>query len=194
MGKRTTSALCILAVGLLAGCAAEGGEPVVEVAEAESPAFHFASGTLELGDFDPDTLGDDLFDPCTEISAEEYAAAGMTGVEPVLPLWDEIDDTTNSCGIDSEPGVTKIITATRTNEPITREALGDEVWSPDSPVPGLFVHQRSAVDPNACYAQVDTRRGGISVAVSVSGLKKNTEDPCAHAIEQLEILYKTATI
>lgn len=186
--------MCVLVVGLLAGCAAEGGEPVAEVVEPEAPAFHFASGTLELGDFDPDTLGDDLFDPCTEISAEEYAAAGITGVEAVVSLWGESDGTTNSCEVDSEPGVTKIITATRTNESITREALGDEVWNPETRVPGLFVHQRSAVDPYACYSQVDTRRGGISVGVSVSGLKKNTEDPCGHAIEQLEILYQTALV
>ena len=57
-----------LAAAVLSGCMGEAAEPVVEVVQPEAPAFHFASGTLELGDFDPATLGDDLFDPCTELS------------------------------------------------------------------------------------------------------------------------------
>ena len=84
MGKKRALPICLgIATVALSGCASDPIESAESAAEvAEVPAFHFVSGTLELGEFDPATLGDDLFDPCTEISAEEYAVAGMTGVEP----------------------------------------------------------------------------------------------------------------
>ena len=116
MGKRTTRTMCVLVVGLLAGCVAEGGDPVTEVAEPEVPAFHFASGTLELGDFDPATLGDDLFDPCTEISAEEYAAAGMTGVEPEPVIAESSNGLAEGCKLDKrEVWATRSVLAARTD-------------------------------------------------------------------------------
>lgn len=48
-----------------------------DTVEAGPPAFHFESGTLELGDFDPNEIRDVLFNPCEEISAAEYAAIGF---------------------------------------------------------------------------------------------------------------------
>ena len=195
MGKRTTSVLCILVVGLLAGCVAEGGDPVTEVAEPEVPAFHFASGTLELGDFDPDTLGDDLFDPCTEISAEEYAAAGITGVESLEPRQTIGEEVSRDCSVDDlEDGITQLVSATRTNLDVTTTALAnDEVDFPVSAVPGLFTHRNKSINDEMCVAQVDTRRGGLAVGISLRGVKKSQYDPCALATGQLESLYGSST-
>ena len=80
--------------GLLAGCSgsAETASPIaasstlpieaVETADPASPrAFLFESGVLEFGDFDPYSIGENLFNPCTEITAEEYAAAGFPDIE-----------------------------------------------------------------------------------------------------------------
>ncbi len=184
--------MCVLVVGLLAGCAAEGGEPVAEVAEPEAPAFHFASGTLELGDFDPDTLGDDLFDPCTEISAEEYAAAGITGVEAAPSIAGMSNGLGQGCRSDSpEPGVTRMILASRTSLDIVTDAPGYEIKHPESVVPDLYTHQAPEIDPYLCIAQVDTERGGVGVGSTISGSKKNTLDACEIAVQELEELFTT---
>ncbi len=97
MGKSTAVvAMLLAAVILLVSCADTGsrGESATDaggVAEAvrESGAdhshsagvgprgFEFESGFLEFGDFDPYTIGDDIFNPCTEITEQEFAAAGF---------------------------------------------------------------------------------------------------------------------
>ena len=193
MGKKRALPICLgIAAAALSGCSSDPFEPVAEVAEPEAPAFHFASGTLELGEFDPATLGDDLFDPCTEISAEEFAAAGMTGVEAVPTVGNMSNGLGQGCRTDSlEPGVTRIILASRTSLDIVAEAPGYEIGHPESAVPGLYTHQVPKVDPYLCIAQVDTKRGGLGVGATVTGLKKNTFDACEVAVGELEKLFTT---
>ena len=101
MHKRITTVLAVIVSAcLLSGCVATGvfgqagqrhetspkGEapaPSAPDAGSESdtglevPAFHFASGDLVLGDFDYEAIKDSMFDPCEEISEEEFAAAGI---------------------------------------------------------------------------------------------------------------------
>lgn len=179
-----------LAAVALAGCEGEAVEPVAEVADPEAPAFHFASGTLELGDFDPATLGDDLFDPCTEISAEEFAAAGMTGVEPEPIITESSNGMAEGCRLDKrEVWATRSVLATRTDLADVQNADGYVVKHPDSLVPELFTHAVPSVNPYQCVAQVDTVRGGLAVAVSVSGLKKDEIDACEDAKVELEDLF-----
>ncbi|SNV71704.1 Uncharacterised protein [Corynebacterium imitans] len=193
MDKKLSATLsCLAIVGALAGCASDPVEPAAEVAEPEAPAFHFASGTLELGDFDPATLGDDLFDPCTEISADEFAAAGMTGVEAEPSIGSMSGGLGQGCRTDSlEPGVTRMILATRTSSQSVAQAPGYEIKHPESVVPGLYTHQAPEVDPYLCIAQVDTIRGGVGVGATISGLKKNTLDACGIAVQELEELFTT---
>lgn len=179
-----------LAAAVLSGCMGEAAEPVVEVVQPEAPAFHFASGTLELGDFDPATLGDDLFDPCTEISAEEYAAAGMTGVEPEPVIAESSNGLAEGCKLDKrEVWATRSVLAARTDLADVQDADGYVVEHPDSVVPELYTHTVPSVNPYQCVAQVDTVRGGLAVAVSVSGLKKDEIDVCEDAKVELEDLF-----
>ncbi|WP_218141571.1 DUF3558 domain-containing protein [Corynebacterium cystitidis] len=49
-------------------------------------AFHFDSGTLQLGLFDPLEVYPDVFDPCQEITAEEFAESGYTTDGITTPL------------------------------------------------------------------------------------------------------------
>lgn len=190
MGKRTTSVLCVLVVGLLAGCAAEGGEPVAEVTEPEAPAFHFASGSLELGDFDPDTLGDDLFDPCTEISAEEYSAAGITGVEPEPVILSGVAE---GCRTDQpEPALTRTVIASRTTAQDAAGAPEYEFARADSEVEGIYTFKNPVADPYLCVAQVDTVRGGLAIGIGVSGVKKERIDPCQRAVDELSRLFSSS--
>ena len=179
-----------LAAAVLSGCMGEAAEPVVEEVQPEAPAFHFASGTLELGDFDPATLGDDLFDPCTEISAEEYAAAGMTGVEPEPVIAESSNGLAEGCKLDKrEVWATRSVLAARTDLADVQDADGYVVEHPDSVVPELYTHTVPSVNPYQCVAQVDTVRGGLAVAVSVSGLKKDEIDVCEDAKVELEDLF-----
>ena len=193
MGKKRALPLWLgIAAAALAGCASDPFEPVVEVAEPEAPAFHFASGTLELGEFDPATLGDDLFDPCTEISAEEYAAAGMTGVEPEPVIGDISNQLGRGCRIDNpEPGVARMVLTSRASLDEVSEAPGYELDHPESVIPDLYTHRAPEVDPYLCIAQVDTKRGGIGVGVTITGLKKSTLDACEVSVQELERLFTT---
>lgn len=190
MGKEMLPVCLGIAAAVLSGCMGEAAEPVVEEVQPEAPAFHFASGTLELGDFDPATLGDDLFDPCTEISAEEYAAAGMTGVEPEPVIAESSNGLAEGCKLDKrQVWATRSVLAARTDLADVQDADGYVVEHPDSVVPELYTHTVPSVNPYQCVAQVDTVRGGLAVAVSVSGLKKDEIDVCEDAKVELEDLF-----
>lgn len=201
MGKNRTIVLgAVLVATLLTGC---GGQDAVleQHAEAEAtsspettevPAFHFESGTLELGDFDPQTLGDDLFDPCTEISEEEFAAAGITGVAKTQSIGNFANGLAQGCRTDQpEPALTRMILSTRTDEADASSAPGYIFNIADSGVNGLFTFQDPAANPYMCVAQVDTVRGGVGVGITVSGLKKRKVEPCQRAIEEFESLFFT---
>lgn len=193
MGKRMLPVSLGLAAAVLSGCMGEAAEPVVEEVQPEAPAFHFASGTLELGDFDPATLGDDLFDPCTEISAEEYAAAGMTGVEPEPVIAESSNGLALGC--DSDPidhGIDRSIVSSRTPAAGVSETAGYELSYPETEVPDAYLMKNPVVSPYLCAAQVDTTRGALGVSVSVSGIKKESIDACVLALDNLERLYKAS--
>ena len=192
MDKKLSATLsCLAIVGALSGCVSDTAEPVVEVAEPEVPAFHFASGTLELGEFDPATLGDDLFDPCTEISAEEFAAAGMTGVEP-LKSGNAAENGAKGCMANPVlPGTFRTVIANPASQEVLSKEENRRVSSDyDSAVPGLFVHWIESDAGKSCFAQVDTVRGGMAMWVSISSRRKTNDDPCALATESLEALYQ----
>ena len=191
--KRSATLSCLAIVGALAGCASDPAETVAEDAESEAPAFHFASGTLELGEFDPTTLGDDLFDPCTEISAEEFAAAGMTGVEP-LKGGNAAENGAKGCMANPVlPGTFRTVIANPASEAVLSKEENRRVSSDyDSAVPGLYVHWVENDGGKSCFAQVDTVRGGIVVSVSINSRRKTNDDPCALATESLEALYQAA--
>ncbi|WP_257162708.1 DUF3558 domain-containing protein, partial [Corynebacterium cystitidis] len=101
----TVIALCVGFSGVLSGCSGVIGEPdrstvtgqeattehsagteagaddVVETSQPVAPkadAFHFDSGTIQIGPFNPDELYPDVFDPCQEISTEEIEERGFT--------------------------------------------------------------------------------------------------------------------
>ncbi|SES21965.1 hypothetical protein [Corynebacterium cystitidis] len=58
-----------------------GADDVVETSQPvaqKADAFHFDSGTIQIGPFDPDELYPDVFDPCQEITREEIEERGFT--------------------------------------------------------------------------------------------------------------------
>lgn len=189
---------------VLAGCASAGAglgapssgetdDPLAEPAEAyemAAPAFHFESGTLELGDFDPATLGDDLFDPCTEITEAEFAAAGMTGVEPLHGGRAYENGATGCTASPALPGTFRTVIANPANEEVLQQDEIRHVTRPSSSgIPGLFTHWPDSETGKSCLAQVDTVRGGLAIWVSINSRRETDDDPCELAADSLNGLY-----
>ena len=153
-------------------------------------AFHFKSGTLEIGDFDPYALGDNLFDPCTEISPEEFAAAGFENVEPIPEEYAGLARGLSACDVVKDDGITG---AGFGNNNADREHI--EAQTPLLPqyssteLPQIFVYGPRDGGGAHCYAQLDTSRGGIVSEVAGLTGYDNQESNCAEAIHNLEALY-----
>ena len=202
----------LMACGVLAGCASEpspidappaptannqANEHSAESAgdsgdsSVDAPAaFHFKSGTLEIGDFDPHALGDDIFDPCTEISPEEFAAAGFDDVEPIPEEYAGLARGLSACSFSKHgdlPG------EGFGNNNANQQAVGEQIsflkqYSSDL-LPDVFVYGPKTGIGTHCYAQIDTTRGGIVSEASGLDGHNRQDRTCEAAIQNLEALY-----
>ena len=203
----------LMARGVLAGCASEplpidappapvpsptsqnSAEPALHGTDsqdaAEAPAaFHFKSGTLEIGDFDPYTLGDDIFDPCTEITPEEFAAAGFDNVEPIPEEYAGLTRGLSACEIKDERGRIEL---SLMNNNANRQYIEDstvliEIANSNS-LPETFAYGPRGGVGDDCYVQVDTHRGGIVVIAPGSLDQSHQEQNCVKAFQALEEIF-----
>lgn len=199
--------VAVLTCALVAGCGTDGGieEPSSgaesgsntidsgTAAASEPQSFKFESGELKIGDFDPYTLGDDLFDPCTEISPEEFAAAGFENVEPIEEEYRGLNTGLNACFFDEHP---EIAIESFINSNASQEVIGQQTeiladYSSEI-LPDLFVYHPEPNHGDDCYAQVDTKRGGFVSAAG--GLSQQSDElaNCRVAIENLERLFQSS--
>ncbi|MDK8878975.1 DUF3558 family protein [Corynebacterium sp. MSK008] len=203
----------LMACGVLAGCASEplpidappaptanaNNEHSAEAAggsasgTADAPAaFHFKSGTLEIGDFDPYTLGDNIFDPCTEISPEEFAAAGFDNVEPIPEEYAGLTRGLSACEV-WEDGKFQVGFMNNNASRRSIEEIGNLLGHKSDRLPMLYTHgSRSGAGPD-CFAQVDTQRGGIIAAVPGFEGYDSQDDTCVKAIAALEALAEVSS-
>ena len=163
-----------------------------EVEYAEPRGFVFESGVLEFGDFDPYALGDDLFNPCTEITAEEYAAAGFPGIDLESQVWPLNELIT--CEIPStEEQLNRTITSSfengNTNHDIieSRGLLLPQYTS--ALIPELFAFAANNHDPDYCYVQVDTVRGGFGASAGGLAQDITQAEMCELSIQIFEQLF-----
>lgn len=199
----------VATVMLLAGCASESdpqsrqaplpaATEAPDTATAESgeeltpqstpQALVFKSGVLEIGDFDPYTLGGNIFDPCTEITPEEFAAAGFDHVEPLPEEYAGLARASAACEVFDEEG---FLVGTLLNNDANRAHIEKKFkvqGVTDSLLPAVFTYQPSTDLGVGCFAQIDTLRGGLSV--SVAGLRgfNTSEESCSTAVSMLESL------
>ena len=174
------------------------GESVKPDVESSGPrGFVFESGFLEFGDFDPYALGDNLFNPCTEIALEEYAVAGFPGIEVV-------DDGVtfygrNACPIrGTEEQLNRLISSSfdngRTNrEMIEMQGLLLPQYTSEL-IPELFAFAANDHDPDFCYVQIDTLRGGIGASAGSFAPDVTQAELCElsiHIVEQLFLQFGT---
>lgn len=159
-----------------------------ESIDSDAPAFHFASGDLPLGDFDYEAIKDNLFDPCKEISAEEFAAVGFSTVGSQSLS----DGGKVGCGLvggDVHKGYAVGST------PVTRDQLERDEGaiisrSASGIVPGLLTYQGVGATGFSCVAAVDTVRGQFSVAVNQDFEPRSFDALCESAVQIMEDLYR----
>lgn len=157
---------------------------------SEERAFHFASGDLPLGTFDSATVGADLFNPCTEITDEEYAVAGIRrdASADFFP-----DGPYAFCYVvPREPSLAMAMS----NFDITREQMladaGSREVYPDfvsDVLPEMLVYGSEDGAEGMCHAQVDTQRGAVRSIVSGDLTINPQKELCSIAQAMLEVLY-----
>lgn len=208
MKRSIVVAVAVLVTGgLLAGCAgaeagvesASGSTEVGEVAQqrgSDQPAdaaprgFEFASGFLEFGDFDPYTLGDDIFNPCTEITEQEFAAAGFEQMR----YYDADDPFSNgiaSCefGGPSDDASAGGFYGGQIDRTIAEErGLVIPKFSSAS-IPELYVIRSKIGMEGTCYAQIDTRRGSFGTHFGGLPGRMETDRACVEAINRAEAMF-----
>lgn len=191
------SATLVGAVLLASGCVPSekiGSVAALEPAEEAAPrGFYFKSGVLEFGDFDPYSLGNSLFNPCTEITPDEFAAAGF----PEIIVKDEgrTFHGLNTCHLPStEEQRDKAVTVSFGNGNTTREMIEAQgLIYPDyrsELIPELFAFAANDFYPGYCYTQIDTARGGFGTSAGGDSRYVTTEEMCTAAIEVVEQLYR----
>ena len=185
------------AVLLMGGCVPSekiGSVAALEPAEEAAPrAFYFESGVLEFGDFDPYSLGNSLFNPCTEITPDEFAAAGF----PEIIVKDE-GRTFHGLNTRHLPSTEeqrdKAVTVSFGNGNTTREMIEAQgLIYPDyrsELIPELFAFAANDFYPGYCYTQIDTARGGFGASAGGDSRYVTTEEMCTAAIEVVEQLYR----
>lgn len=176
-----------------AGGAIDGSAGSSEDSSPDAPAaFRFESGTLEIGDFDPYTLGDDIFDPCTEISPEEFAAAGFDNVEPIPEEYAGLTRGLSTCEILDSRGQP---IADISNNPANREVVEEKATvfreHTSRVLPSLFTYDFEDPNSTGCFAQVDTTRGGLSVGVPGLPGRDERNETCDRAIRIIEEFHST---
>lgn len=171
----------------LAACAPQpSGEPA-PATTTEAPAFHFQSGDLPLGEFDPHTIGDNLFDPCSEISDAEFAEAGFSGKND---LGFDSFRQLGGCYFNTEnPDIAIGFVSNAANRDIvtSQEEPIPEIGS--ASVPGVYF-ARTRSGETDCYAAVDTVRGGFGVNVVSLDPTISLQESCDLARSGLEALYQ----
>ncbi|PAT12328.1 DUF3558 family protein [Corynebacterium gottingense] len=183
--RRVLAALMIAQAFLaVSACSSDTEE---QSAPDAPPVFHFASGDLAIGEFYSDEVEGNLFDPCTGISAEEYAAAGITGVEAFDSEFGDPGVVMSCNTADPSAQETRRIMISAVGENTIKSLGGSQIEHPDSTVPGLYTVTEGA--NGGCAAQVDTERGALSISRWKYNAQGREDEVCRAAQKELEELY-----
>ena len=156
------------------------------------PAFHFESGDVVLGDFVYDDVKGNIFNPCEEISPEEFARIGFeTEGESKRSELDDI----NLCFLrarDDSSYLQYAVLGGPSNFKMSVEQGASVETGVSDLIPGVYSYGPIGLDDDICYAGVDTDRGKIAVAVGRAGASGvyDHDDLCNRSIETLEALYE----
>ncbi|QXB18045.1 Protein of unknown function [Corynebacterium coyleae] len=194
-----STALCVM----LSGCTTEqplnddttpniesGTPPESAADKPQAQAFVFKSGVLEIGDFDPYTIGDDIFDPCTEITQEEFTAAGFEDVEPLPKEYSDISGGLKMCSLRSNNGADSVtISNNNSSRSVIEDAYGTEEERQSMILPEMYIFSPRLGVSTGCFAQVDTVRGALTIIAAGIELSGSRESNCEKAQKALENLF-----
>ena len=168
------------------GAASSESVSINSTVEAGPPAFHFESGTLELGDFNPDEIKDVLFNPCEEISAAEYAAIGFEKDQETWQVHGSY-----SCGLSRKDQLQPafVVSGGTGSLEIVKQSPRVFAENVSDIVPGLYTYGTDHSEMNICFASVDTVRGQVGAMVSDWEEKIPFEELCVEAVSLIEALY-----
>lgn len=204
---RTYTLAPLLAATLLAGCssttlidapsAPTNAPPDSSDSSGASgqKAFVFESGTVPIGDFDPFTLApEDYFDPCNDITEDEFRRAGFTG-EIKRSTDGEIDSPhgTSVCTFSNSEDFTEIglgfADGNREMANQSREMLPEHQ---SEILPEIYVYNDGVAyeSMQICIAQIDTDSGGIVAFFNTVNESYSFDDHCEIAVGALESLYQ----
>ena len=156
----------------------------------EQPAFHFESGDVVLGDFVYEDVKGNIFNPCEEISAEEFAAIGFE-TEGKNKRSETKDLNTCFLTKPNDPsGLSYVVSGGSANLMMSVEQGAIVETGVSETIPRVYSYGPIGVEADICYAAVDTIRG--QVAVAVGGIENGITngDLCNKSIEILEALYQ----
>ncbi|WP_018296428.1 DUF3558 family protein [Corynebacterium lubricantis] len=158
--------------------------------EESAQAFHFESGVLPIGDFNPEEVYPDVFNPCEEISAEEFAAIGY---EVRGETQSRGQGSLLSCRIQNgtENDLTILIEGSLAAFE-DFEAQGEILSThPETQLAGMVLYRSQQDDPASCRAAVPTYRGHLTVSVQKGLTNKSVPELCTSATEILNTLHST---
>ena len=159
-------------------------------ADAAPRGFEFASGFLEFGDFDPYTLGDEGFNPCTEITEQEFATAGFDQMR----YYDTNDPFSNgiaSCefGGSSDDASAGGFYGGQIDRTIAEENGLILPQFTSASIPELYVIKSKIGMEGTCYTQIDTRRGSFGTYFGGPSGRIETDRACVEAIKRAEAMF-----
>lgn len=181
-----------LAAALTACSSTPEGEPVGEAAPVkderviEAPAFHFRSGDLVLGSFDPHSIGADLFNPCAEITDEEFAAAGFSGKQDLG--YDPATQKAACFFATEDPDIQVGFLTTAANRDTSSEQAHFLDGIDSGNIPGAYFYEPD-MGAGICFAVVDTERGAFGAAANSYFLDTDVTPLCERASRALQALY-----
>ena len=154
------------------------------------PAFHFESGDVVLGDFVYEDVKGNIFNPCEEISADEFAAIGfeMEGKNKRSETKD-----LNTCFLtkpSDSSGLSYVVIGGSANLSMAVEQGAIVETGVSDTIPRVYSYGPIGIEADICYAAVDTLRGQVAVAVGGIENGRSNEDLCNKSIEILEALYQ----
>ena len=152
--------------------------------------FEFASGFLEFSDFDPYTLGDDIFNPCTEITEQEFAAAGFEQTR----YYDTNDPFSNgiaSCefGGPSDDASAGGFYGGQIDRTIAEEHGLILPQFTSASIPELYVIKSKIGMKGICFAQIDTKCGSFGTHFGGPSSRIETDRACIEAIKRAEAMF-----
>ena len=207
--KSTAVAMSLAAAILLVSCASaesgvesatdaggvgeaiqESGADQPTAADAAPRGFEFASGFLEFGDFDPYTLGDEGFNPCTEITEQEFAAAGFDQMR----YYDTNDPFSNGIALCDFGGLSDDASAGGFYGGQIDRAIAEEhglilPQFTSASIPELYVIRSKIGMEGICFAQIDTKRGSFGTHFGGPSGRIETDRACVEAIKRAEAVF-----